>query len=80
MVETFGDLSELVYLVKIPLDSVDIWYILEINTGQRMLIKHCQLVLIWVEFVLNSIDVKRKHVIKKNLNILKHIKLNTVVL
>ena len=64
---SFGDLSELAYIVKIPLDSVDIWYIWEINTGQHMLIKHCRLVLIWVELVLNSIAMKRKHVIKENL-------------
>ena len=63
----FGDLSELVYVVKIPLDSVDIWYIWKINTGQHMLIKHCWLVLIWVEFIFNSIGMKRKHVIKENL-------------
>ena len=42
---TFGDLSELVYIVKIDLDSFDIWCIWEINTGQYVLIMHCQLVL-----------------------------------
>ena len=65
--KAFGDLSQLIYIVKIHLDSVNIWYIFEINTGQHMLIMHCRLVLILVEFVLNSIGMKRKHVIKENL-------------
>ena len=46
LVLAFGDLSELIYVVKVPLDSVDICHIWEINTGQHMLIMHCWLVLI----------------------------------